>query len=750
MSFFPTFLIWGGIAASVPIILHLFFRSRYRVVRWAAMDFLLKAIQETSRRLKFQELILLLLRIAVLTLLALVLSLTIARIAASWGMGRGAVDAVLIMDVSGSMDAREGTRTRLDLAKEAAKEIIDSLPSASTVQILIATDKTRIAGPRQPSNMDQARDVIDRIEISSRGTDFLAALQEARAALLRAPNPNREIYLISDMQKQGLTQTSALKTVMEAVEKENTKVFAVHCGTQTPKNAAIEGILPRLGILHTGTRAEFTVLVRNTAAQPIRDLKVTLKLAGQEKGEDSRTLPTLEPGELKPVPLAVELKQPGYQILTATIEPDELGTDNRYDQVIHVHEQVRVLIVDGAPSPDQPDRAASFFLANALTPVSDSARDKHFIKTRVVTPRDAAPGLLGDRDVVILVDVPLRQRLANKGGALSADFLDELEKFVRKGKGLMIFAGPDAQAAEYNEELITRRPLLPLRLGSVVPEKVEEKPDEKSRIFFNPGSARSFLSRLGGPPLSRILSQTEVLQYIDTKDPTPEEKEQGLVEVLMTYTTGKPAVVQKRVERGKVLLFTTTADSKWNYALPLGHICVPLLQDSLSNILQSDAQTYNRHVGQPLTWTPNPRYEKSPHVLTPPVGDEVRLRLSADEGTPKFQYDHTDQAGIYRIRAEVDDPEGKLTNLEREEKRDPGIFFAVTPDLGESQNLDPGTNAEVDEGLGVKVTHLVAGQGTLTTQVTERRSQEWTILLAVVLALLLMESALAWYCGRTW
>ena len=72
----PWFLmgLLGLAGAAIPIVLHFFFRSRYRVVPWAAMDFLLTSIEQTSRRLKFQELLLLLLRCAVLLALALALA----------------------------------------------------------------------------------------------------------------------------------------------------------------------------------------------------------------------------------------------------------------------------------------------------------------------------------------------------------------------------------------------------------------------------------------------------------------------------------------------------------------------------------------------------------------------------------------------------------------------------------------------------------------------------------------------------
>ena len=115
-------IFWGGIGASVPVIIHLFFRTKYKVVSWAAMDFLRASLQQTSRRLKFQEWLLLFLRIALLVLLALVLTFGILRATSQWG-GGGAVDTVMVFDVSGSMAAKEGTTTRLDLAKKSALDM---------------------------------------------------------------------------------------------------------------------------------------------------------------------------------------------------------------------------------------------------------------------------------------------------------------------------------------------------------------------------------------------------------------------------------------------------------------------------------------------------------------------------------------------------------------------------------------------------------------------------------------------------
>src|SRR5262245_51905882 len=107
MAFFAPYMLWGVLAAGIPIALHFFYRSRYRTVPWAAMKFLLTSIEQTSRRLRFQELILLALRVALLVLLALALARP--KSAAQRGAAQGdAVDAVFVIDTSYSMAARDG------------------------------------------------------------------------------------------------------------------------------------------------------------------------------------------------------------------------------------------------------------------------------------------------------------------------------------------------------------------------------------------------------------------------------------------------------------------------------------------------------------------------------------------------------------------------------------------------------------------------------------------------------------------
>src|SRR5271156_4429518 len=107
MGFLAPFMLFGALAAGIPIALHFFFRSRYRTVPWAAMKFLLASIEQTSRRLKFQELLLLLLRVTLLLLLPLALARPLSSSVRGAGQG-GSVHAVFLFDTSMSMGASDG------------------------------------------------------------------------------------------------------------------------------------------------------------------------------------------------------------------------------------------------------------------------------------------------------------------------------------------------------------------------------------------------------------------------------------------------------------------------------------------------------------------------------------------------------------------------------------------------------------------------------------------------------------------
>jgi hypothetical protein len=745
MQFLAPLTLWGPLAlagASIPIALHFFYRSRYRVVPWAAMEFLLTSIQQTSRRLKFQEILLLAARVALMLMLALTMLRPSCSSLSSAGRGE-AVDAVLLIDNSYSMTAKEGGQTRLDRAKDAANKILDSLPPSSSVQIISCANRADLLGPYPATSIDKAKQIVEALEPTDLATDFLPAANEALKALKVGYAANKEVYLLSDMQKLGWEQQDqALKASLDKVKQQAT-LYLVRCGSKSPHNVAILGIRPASHFPQTGERAGYVVEVRNTGEELLRDVTVTLEIDGQTQDRDARTIDKIAPHEKKTVSLTAKPKRPGLQILTATLGPDDIAADNRFDQVVNVRDKVRVLVVDGAPNDRKPEEAGAYYLVEALRSIGQTQKD--VVQTRLTTAAEASAAFLTEADVCVLVDAPLKPSALGGGAKLAPAFLKRLDEWVKEGRGLIIYAGPRVDAKTYNEVLFDQYALLPMKLA-----KPYTTPRDRL-VLLDPDSVRrdSYLGKFRDPPYNKIITVNLTTAY-DLE--SPGQQSQDTSKTLLSYTNGKPAIVAKQHGVGEVLFCTTTANATWtDWPKSIGHSYVPFLTETLKHLLQGPLAQHNRRAGDSLVYHPQEVDETTEHVLLKPGGAEVRLKVKPPDGAGEratVASPAITRAGIYRILPVRGDT---VTRPEAEKSNEPaGALYAVTPDLRESEDLSTYSDKEIDDQLGFRPVHLVAGEGLTTESVVRSSGEWWWYILLAVIGIAAFETGLAWFCSRAW
>ena len=732
MTFLNPWMLLGGLAAAVPIALHFFYRARYRPQPWAAMKFLRMALEQTSRRLRFQEVILLILRILICIILALALARPAMK-ALSGGGGRGdSVDAVIIIDTSYSMGAMEGDgdnrRSRLDRAKEAAMKVIDHLPPRSTVQVITVSDKAQHVGPGSPSDKAAARNLIQDLTPSSQSTDFQEGLSTALDAFRNTTGSNREIYLISDMQRAGWQrQSAAIRSKCDEI-KEQATLYLVRVSDEKArvKNAAIVGIVPQDEVPHAGARIGFTVLVHNSGADAITDMSLTLQVDNDLLEKNPRPIARIGPGETQPVTITGVIKEKGFKLLTARIESDDLLEDNVYSRIIYVHEKVRVLVIDGTPNRDEPEFAGTFFLGNALLPVAEEKRQRYHVGLTILPPERAGPGELRDSDVCILSDVAI--------SAMPPEFTRALGDFVRGGKGLIITAGPNVVAKDYNEAL---GDILPSALLESAP--VEAPKEEWFWPDLDTADPHSFLAffKGGGVEILRELRKWFTRRVLPVADPNDTPDVPGLGRVLLRFQNNLPMLLGKQVGNGEVLLLTRSVDQKWGIMENVAAF-PPFINGCLAHLIERSTSSYNRIAGIPLRWIPPDAKRK--YYLIKPDTSRIYLGEPKVEGNevPMLTANDVRRAGLYKINGE-------------DQEDNAAVLFALNPDVRESDNLESLAPAQIDAQLGFKPIHLTTGFDGSEFTGTERSRNEWTI--AVLVALLIFgfgELIWAWVCGRAW
>lgn len=113
-------------AVIAPLVIHLLYRQRYREISWAAMEYLLAAIEKSARRMRVQQWLLLLLRMLLLLLMLLAMAEPLVSKLSTLPFSAGGTHHIFLLDASYSMGYREANETDFERAKQQIIERIEA------------------------------------------------------------------------------------------------------------------------------------------------------------------------------------------------------------------------------------------------------------------------------------------------------------------------------------------------------------------------------------------------------------------------------------------------------------------------------------------------------------------------------------------------------------------------------------------------------------------------------------------------
>src|SRR4051812_28771330 len=165
----PLFLLLG-VAAAVPLLIHLLRRRQGVRLVFPAVRYLLRAEQENRRTMRLRNLLLMLVRVAAV----LLLSIAAARPIGRWmGAGHAPAAIVILIDNTMSSGVVVDGRSLLDRFKSAADDVLGA--TAAGDQAWLVTADGAVAG----GTTAFIRDAIARLTPSSGDADLPAALRRA-------------------------------------------------------------------------------------------------------------------------------------------------------------------------------------------------------------------------------------------------------------------------------------------------------------------------------------------------------------------------------------------------------------------------------------------------------------------------------------------------------------------------------------------------------------------------------------------
>ncbi len=728
MSFLNSIMLAGLAAVAVPIIIHLLNRRKFKTVTWAAMKFVKLSVDQNQRRMRIEDLILLLIRCAMVALLALALARPALKDSSTDVLGQAKVTGIVILDNSYSMEL-EGMDKKIvfEKARSAAKSTVNALPSGSAVGVLLASDIVQGVIDEPTYDLNQAHEVLDRARVSHHATDMLPAVQEAIKILDGRAALRKEIYVITDGQASGWQRNSSEINQLIQDHKNDIDVYVLRVGEREPvSNLAITGMDVSSGLTPVNHPLRFEVEVANHHTDAMEEVTVDLFVDDAASPVDQVTLPSVPAGGTATVPLFARLDKEGFHSIRAAFRDpqhaDALAADNQNRLVVRAVKEVRVLVVDGDTEPADPRDHESFFLQLALSPVAD-----HYVQVDVKTPAELSQTSLDRYAAVILANVP----------RFSADHLAAMENYLRNGGGVIFYPGDQVEVEHYNQVLFEKHGLLPSPFGV---REGDPSQDEHYLEFQKRGYEHPVTAPWNNPEFGSLGSgRTFCWLPLEEKAPQSDVKEAGLPNVVLRYekrndaeeegTLGGPALMERSWGNGRVYQFSSTADTEWTDFPIRAASVVPLVYRMIGNIQARKDAGLNLRVGEPFRQVLAAHQSNSEGVVIEPgmVGtNNITAEPDVLDGQPVLKFEDTHQAGIYEFQIKGD--AGRIKFAVQQDQRESDLRLISDKDLPADAKLvhwDPNTDFEA------------------TVQQARVGAEYWLLLFLGVLALAALETFLA-------
>ena len=406
----PTAFLLFGLAAPIVMLYILKLRRRREPVSTLLFwEQIFREKQTTSLFQKLKHLLSLLLQLLFLTLLVLAL----ARPQFAF-MTKSARQIILIIDHSASMNALDGTLSRLESAKQEALRMVDNLRFIDEMMVVSCHTQPIIHSPFT-NHQKSLRGAVESIVPTDVKTDLQPALTVAHSVAQTKPNP--EIIVFSDFHQIPDTLLAQRESPDAQLSDAKVRLLSVNLGEEG--NVGITQFRVRKSLVNAFDYQTLLTVVNASAEEKSFNVELYLNdaildvrpytLASGESKSELFTNFTMEGGRLKAV-LDVE---------------DALSTDNVAYAALPKREQIPVLLV----TPDNP------FLENALavdekldlTVVAPDQYDPGAVEYEVIIFDRYNPPTLGDGNYMFIYP-PKAGAIWQIGESLETPIITEWER----------------------------------------------------------------------------------------------------------------------------------------------------------------------------------------------------------------------------------------------------------------------------------------------------------------------------------
>ncbi len=506
----------GAVAA--PVIIHLILRTRPRRVVFPALQFVRKTHQANISKLRLKHLILLALRMGAIALAVLLVARAILP---NWRVVQDRsipAAVVLVLDDSASMRYRHREKTLLGWAQQMARSAVEALPEGSEVIVLDTSGGGLDAG------FLRRRDLVEQQLANIRPTlgahPVGPAIAKGVGLLRESKLQRKELFVFTDMTRPAW----AGGVTLPPDAPEDIEFRVIHCGGEENINVAMGPL--RLGAVSAPPGKEVRIDTTIAAGGAGGEMSVDGEFAG---APIAPRMLTINPGGVEALPLSVRPPRQGPLHGTLVLHRnDPLDIDNVRYFTLHGGAGTEVVLVRDQATIGKRDDWTYKLIAAGL------ATEPDWIRSVTVTNERLDAERLGGAGAAVLCGV----------SSLSESQWTLLRDFARRGGQVLVVPGPLVSPTAYAQD--AAREIVPAVLGAQEPLPSPQgwfAVDERHPLMD------PFEEGRNAPP-----SDFQCRRRFGVDSLAPDSR------ALLKYGDGAPAVLERKLGAGRVVLWTCSPD----------------------------------------------------------------------------------------------------------------------------------------------------------------------------------------------
>lgn len=756
----PAMLGMGALAVGVPILIHLLNKRRFKIVEWAAMDFLFQADKKNRRRVRLENFILLALRCLAMLLIGMLLARPFLPSNITKVINQvQKYERVILLDDSLSQKVLVGNETALQVAKNSLKQMLTELADSDETEdwftIFLTSNPSeplRVNEQVSKSSVNLLNETIEGIQCTDAPADYQSSLQKIKKYVSgERKDVGRVLYVFSDLRTRDWSSASidsaefASNKILQDISEAIPQGFVIDVASDQDQNLAITDF--RTDDLQVSTkRINFDVEVTNFGSQTVNEVRIIFQVG--DEPPKYKTIPSIKP-QAKEIasflhmfsaseqsnPLSMTDEDAKLSLLknyriVAEIDRQSLGEKELLaDQLIEdsqrtlasrVMNGIPILLVDGDPSLSK-ERSDTYALE--LMRIFGTGWQ---VDTITSTELENVP--LGQYQVIFLCNID----------SASNDRIRALEQWVADGGGLVIMPGNQVDSGAFNQSFYREgEGLSPIQLT-----QISGDPTRNSWVNFEVDPQLH--------PALKTIASTKGIGFDNQKtfswwSSIVDEARVGKsvsVPLRFSDTDNSPAMTELTYGKGKSVVFTIPADIDWSF-WP-GHIntFLPFMVDLVDHLVSGAGADSVAPMGGEIRIPVDLSLYQNQVSIAEPGNERVEKVASPEESgsessdtTYYVSFNDITRAGFYEVE------------LNRHSGETDSLLFAsnIDPSEGELKRLD--VKSLPPDFFGDKIS-VIKPENLREQEVKGVTSEIWPWVVILLLVILGSEQFLGWFWGR--